>query len=100
MVTNAEPNYSLTPIDSDWENFRCIVPRYIWPCRLWSAGPAGIGYRFHSRRQNFLRLGETGTHEAAACGNGLDRRDEVDCRIGLDDIPARAGRECGLGNGF
>lgn len=29
MVTDAEPNYSLSPIDSDSENFRCIVSRYI-----------------------------------------------------------------------
>lgn len=33
MVTEAEPNYCLSHIDSGWKNFRCIVSRYIFRSR-------------------------------------------------------------------
>lgn len=103
MVTEAEPNYCLSHIDSDWENFslyRVTIYLNLGAPASFVCWPGGHHRHFHRQEQGLLRSRETGTHEAAAFGNGLDRPDEIDCRIGFDDIPARAGRQCNVGNGF
>ena len=54
MVTEAEPNYCLSHIDSGWKNFRCIVSRYIFRV----SESQGTGWRHAFRVINMASTAE------------------------------------------